>query len=76
MLVANGVVLMFASRKPENYRGVGWLVLVQYLAFAGLFFAYGFLRLGSPWVLSQWTFFMVISAFIVWGLVRPARALS
>jgi len=48
--------------------GIAVVIAVQYLAFAGLFLAYGVTRLNSIWVMPQWSAFLLISGLAGVGL--------
>ena len=50
-----------------------WLVVAQYLGFAGLFLYYGISFLGNITELPQWTVFLAISVMI-WLGMRAGRA--
>jgi Protein of unknown function (DUF2867) len=62
MLLLNGVFLAFAGLAIRKNLLVLWLTFTLNAAFAVLFFSYGILRLGTPWVLPQWSIFVAISA--------------
>lgn len=72
-LFINSAALFLASFKPEH-RSLSVLVCVQFFAFGALFFGYGILRLGSPWVLPQWLFFGIICGLAVLGYMRASKA--
>ena len=57
--VGTGALLWAAMGWGE---GMATAILMQYLAFAGLFLFYGFKRLKSVWILPQWTAFLLICA--------------
>jgi len=60
--------LLFVGTGALLWAAMGWgagmatAILVQYLAFAGLFLFYGFTRLKSVWILPQWMAFLLICA--------------
>jgi len=66
ILGIGSLALLWAATLSD--RGVASLVLLQYTAFAGLFLAYGYLRLKSIWVMPQWSAFIVISTLLGIGI--------
>ena len=65
-LLLNGVFLVWIGKACPGNRAVLALIIAQNGAFALLFLASGWLRLGSPFVLMQWLLFlaMVLLLFI------------
>lgn len=65
-LGANTLALIWSARQ-RGESAIAILVSVQTLIFAGLFLFYGQLRLGSIFMLPQWTLFLLIAGFSFWG---------
>lgn len=67
MMLLNGLALLWLSRKPGQ-AALGWLVVAQFAAFAGLFIFYGLTRFGDLFTMPQWTGFAVIAAVAALGM--------
>jgi Protein of unknown function (DUF2867) len=70
LLVLNGTALLCAGLALRKNLLVLWLVLSLNAAFAALFFGYGIVRLGTPFLLLQWVFFVAISACLFAALLQ------
>ena len=68
ILAIGTVALLWAALGAE--KGMAMIIAFQYLAFVGLFLAYGILRLKSIWIMPQWTAFLMISVLTGVGLWR------
>ncbi len=77
MIVINSVVLFIASRRKELAQPLVWLVVAQYLSIAALFIIYGIARMGSIFIMPQWSFFIAISTVALFGLrsIKKEQAL-
>ena len=71
-MLLNGLALMWLATK-SGQEAMGWLVVAQFTAFAGLFIAYGLARFGDVFTMPQWIGFLVISAIAAWGLRDRAK---
>lgn len=69
-LIFNGIFLLMAGRSVHFSRGLVTLIMVQNAAFAVLFFAYGWFRLGTPFVLLQWVLFLPLALLLLLALLR------
>lgn len=58
-----------AAFLPDHALALAVLPIALFVAFAGLFIAYGAMRLGTLRVLPQWTAFLFLSALGLIGLV-------
>lgn len=63
-----GAALIAAAFLPDQALALTALPVALFLAFAGLFLAYGWRRLGSIRVLPQWIAFLAISVLAIAGL--------
>ena len=68
LLVLNGLFLIAAGMTWRKNTLLLALVLLLNISFAGLFFFYGVVRLGSPWILLQWILFTLQSVLIAAAL--------
>ncbi len=66
-VLAVGMVALFGAAMGLG-NGAAMVVVMQYLAFVGLFLGYGVARLGSVWVMPQWVAFLLISILAGAGL--------
>lgn len=74
VLIINSVALFCAAFKPIRFQSLSFLIALQYLAFAGLFIFYGFSKLGTLFLMPQWTIFITIAALILFGCRNRRRA--
>jgi len=65
LAIGTGALLWAALGRGS---GMALVIALQYLAFVGLFLAYGISRLKSVWVMPQWTAFLLISTLTGVGL--------
>ncbi len=65
LAIGTGALFWAASGKGD---GMALVIALQYLAFVGLFLAYGISRLKSVWIMPQWTAFLLISVLTGVGL--------
>ena len=72
IMLFNGLALIWLAGQTEQ-RAMGWLVVAQFTAFAGIFVAYGLIRFGDLFVMPQWIGFLTISAIAAWGLRGHTR---
>lgn len=70
LLTIGSLTLLWAATGKQSAGGMVSVILLQYLAFAGLFLFYGITRLDSVWIMPQWTAFLVIPALGGIGLWR------
>jgi hypothetical protein len=63
-LLLNAMFLAATSLSPKLNRGMLMLIGAQNLSFGILFLFYGWMRLGSPFILMQWLIFFAIAALI------------
>jgi Protein of unknown function (DUF2867) len=68
LLLLSGIFLMLAALSLRKNLLMIWLVLSLNIAFAVLCISYGLVRLGTPWVLLQWTIFLCISGCVAAAL--------
>ncbi|MFM7446921.1 MAG: hypothetical protein ACKO2N_24015, partial [Tabrizicola sp.] len=68
VLAFGGIALITAAFFPEQALALAALPIAVFLGFAGLFIAYGILRLGTIWTLPQWTAFLVIAGLGLVGI--------
>jgi hypothetical protein len=61
-LLLNALFLFATGLSPQLNRGMLLLIAAQNLSFGILFLAYGWVRLGTPFVLMQWLIFFGIAA--------------
>lgn len=67
-------VLLFMAARHEAYRTMlTGIVIVFYLAFAGLFMVYGILRFGTVFLMLPWIGFLVVVGVAALGLWMDAR---
>jgi hypothetical protein len=71
MLVLSAVVMALAARNPERHASGVWVAVLWNAALGGLFISYGFVHLGSLFILPQWTLLLAGAALGLWGLARP-----
>jgi Protein of unknown function (DUF2867) len=64
LLLLNGGFLIAVGLTWRKNSLALLLMLLLNLAFAALFFGYGMLRLGTPWILLQWVLFAGLSLMI------------
>jgi Protein of unknown function (DUF2867) len=76
LLVLNGLALVCAGLAFRKNLLTLRLVLSLNATFAALFFSYGILRLGTPFTLLQWTFFVAISACLLAALLQRDTLLA
>ncbi len=69
-LVVLMVGLAHLARHP-NFALEATLSAMQ-LGLAALFIAYGIARLGTVWLMPQWTVFLLVPLLTRWGQTRPA----
>ncbi len=69
-LVLNGLFLILAGRSAHLNRSLVTLIMVQNAIFGVLFLGYGWLRLGSAFVLSQWSLFLPLALILMFVLLR------
>ncbi len=67
VLLLNGLALLWLSRNGRQH-ALGWMVVVQFISFAGLFIAYGLMRFGDLMLMPQWIGFLVIAGIAALGL--------
>lgn len=65
MLSVQSIALLWLARHPD--RAIAALLAAIQIGFAGLFLYYGQTKLGTVWVLGQWTIFITLAALIIWG---------
>jgi hypothetical protein len=65
LAIGTGALLWAAMGRGD---GMAIVIVVQYLAFVGLFLLYGIKRLKSIWVMPQWVAFLIISVCAGIGL--------
>lgn len=65
ILAINGAALFVAVGKPALRQAITALISAQFLAFAGLFIAYGLDRFGSLWPMPQWIVFLLVPALLL-----------
>lgn len=68
MLVVNTGLLIRAALDRSEARALAWVVILQYLPFAGLFLYFGLMRLGNITALPQWSAFLIVSVLALIGL--------
>lgn len=74
LTMAVNTLALFRSAFRAGHDNVVSLVAIQYIFFAGLFIFYGMTRLGTIFELPQWTFFLAISGFSLFGIYRARLA--
>jgi hypothetical protein len=68
------VALLWSLTRASGERAIVTLICALSLAFGVLFFAIGMVRLGSPFVLLQWTVFFAITSLLAIALrLWPSR---
>ncbi len=67
IFLCSGLLLVAARRRDVSGLLAG-IVIVYYAAFAGLFLFYGITRLGSVFLMPQWTAFLIIAVLAAVGL--------
>ncbi len=70
LLAIGSLSLLWAGMGNHYADGMAFVILLQYIAFAGLFIFYGITRLDSVWIMPQWTAFILIPALGGIGLWR------
>ena len=73
LLILNSVFLLAAGLTWRRNAMALLLMLLLNVSFAVLFFGYGIMRLGSPWVLLQWVLFAPLSLLIGLALIVPGQ---
>lgn len=73
-IIFTGVFLIAASRKMQLNRDLVTLIIWQNTTFGLLFAVYGWIRLGNPFILIQWTLFLPLALLLWFGLLRDASA--
>ncbi len=68
VLGLNGAALIYCAVNKTARKPVIYLIAIQYLAMAILFFGYAIVRLGSPFELPHWTLFIGICVLALLGL--------
>ena len=59
VLIIGTLALLGAAMGEAKF---AWVIVAQYLGFAGLFLFYGIVRLKSIWIMPQWIAFILIAA--------------
>jgi hypothetical protein len=70
VLCINTVALAVAGRNELYALPIGFMVILQFLAFGLLFAGFGIAAFGSLFVMPQWIAFFLISALTYFGLIR------
>lgn len=70
VLAINSAGLILLAFKPFQFKGLGLLISLQYLAFAGLFIFYGISKLGTLFSMPQWIIFIILAALTLFGTRR------
>jgi hypothetical protein len=68
VLLINSAALLVAAFHRHLERPIVWAVVLQYIAYGGLFFGYGLAYLGTAWTTPQWLGFLAISMLAMAGL--------
>ncbi len=68
MMVIDSGVLFLAVNRGMNATILVWIVVGHYSLTAALFIFYGIIRLGSIFIMPQWSFFILISVLALMGL--------
>jgi hypothetical protein len=68
VMALGGAALIAAAFLPTQALALSALPIALFVAFAGLFIAYGLIRLGTLRVLPHWTAFLLISVLGLIGL--------
>lgn len=67
VLLVNSAALAVAAMDTPMRRPLVWIVVLQYLTYAGLFVAYPLVNLGTLFDMPQWLVFIAISALAFMG---------
>ncbi|OCP07179.1 MULTISPECIES: hypothetical protein [unclassified Ensifer] len=76
VLLINSLALLFAAVDRRYRVPLAGAVILQYLAYAALFFGYGLAYLGSLWSTPQWVAFILMAGFAAIGARAGAKPLS
>lgn len=72
-LLICSVMLLIAAKSATHRSMLTGLVVVNYLAFTGLFLFYGIIRLGTIFLMPPWIGFLVIVLVALFGLSTDRR---
>jgi len=72
VMVLSFVALILAVRSAQDKKSLLLFIAAQYAAMAGLFIGFGLFRLGSLFIMPQWTILLALAALIFAG-TRAAR---
>ena len=73
-LFISSVMLLIAARSRSHAHILTWIVIVYYIAFAGLFLFYGFMRFGTVMLMPPWIGFLIIVLMAGAGLYREGNS--